>query len=178
VSASGRRQRGATLIEVLVTLVVTAFGLLGIAALQMRTYVAEGESLQRAQATVLLDDMVNRLSTNWRDADAYATATAGAGDPEDCSAVAAGAARDLCEWGNLLRGSAELDEATGTRLGAVPAARGCVIRTAPDLYIVAVAWEGTVPTGPAATPCGRGLYSDESVRRAVTAVVRIADLDS
>ena len=50
--------------EVLVTLVVTAFGLLGLAGLQYRVQMSDVESYQRAQALVLLQDMSSRISTN------------------------------------------------------------------------------------------------------------------
>ena len=42
--------RGSSLVEVMVTLVILAFGLLGVAGLQTKVGVAEMESYQRAQA--------------------------------------------------------------------------------------------------------------------------------
>jgi type IV pilus assembly protein PilV len=174
---AARAQRGATLVEVLVALLVTAFGLLGIAALQLRTYVSESESYQRAQAAMLLQDMVTRINANWPAADDYQVAGAGVGALEDCAEAAAGAPRDLCEWGNLLRGAAETSDA-GASVGAIQSARGCVVRTAPNEYVISVVWQGTVPTGPADTACGEGEYTDENVRRAVTAIVRIPDLNA
>ena len=47
-------QRGVSLIEVLITMVVVAFGLLGLAAFQAKAQVGSIESYQRAQAAVLL----------------------------------------------------------------------------------------------------------------------------
>jgi type IV pilus assembly protein PilV len=169
-------QRGATLIEVLVALLVTAFGLLGIAALQLRTWVAEDEAYQRAQASLLLQDMVARINANWPSAAAYQVVDAGVGATQNCAETLPGAARDLCEWGNLLRGAAETSDAGN--VGAVQAARGCVVRTAANQYVVSVVWQGSVPTAPADTPCGQGTYPDENIRRAVTAVVRIANLSA
>ncbi len=52
------------MIEVLVTLVVLALGLLGVVGLQARGQQAELESYQRGQALVLLQDMVDRMNTN------------------------------------------------------------------------------------------------------------------
>ena len=57
-------QRGATMIEVLVTVVIIAFGLLGMAGLQMRMQLSEMESYQRSQALLLLNDMASRIATN------------------------------------------------------------------------------------------------------------------
>ena len=53
-------ERGVTLVEVLVTVVILAFGLLGIAAFQAKAQVGSIEAYQRAQAVVLLQDMRKR----------------------------------------------------------------------------------------------------------------------
>ena len=50
------------MIEVLVTMVIIAFGLLGMAGLQMRMQTSEMESYQRSQALLLLNDMANRIA--------------------------------------------------------------------------------------------------------------------
>ena len=55
-------QGGATMIEVLITIVILAFGLLGLVGLQAKVQLAEVESYQRAQAVVLLNDMADRLN--------------------------------------------------------------------------------------------------------------------
>jgi prepilin-type N-terminal cleavage/methylation domain-containing protein len=52
------RQRGFSLVEILVTLVIAMIGLLGLAGVQIRAHQAELESYQRAQALVLVSDMV------------------------------------------------------------------------------------------------------------------------
>src|SRR3546814_20890765 len=54
-------QMGFTLIEVLVTLLVIALGLLGLANLQAKMHLTEVEAYQRAQATLLLHDIGGRL---------------------------------------------------------------------------------------------------------------------
>ena len=65
-------QYGATMIEVLITIVILAFGLLGLVGLQAKVQLADFESYQRAQAVVLLSDMVDRINANpgtaWRTA--------------------------------------------------------------------------------------------------------------
>src|SRR4026209_1446790 len=53
-------QSGFSLVEILVTLVIVMIGLLGLAGVQMRAHQAEMESYQRAQALVLVADMVDR----------------------------------------------------------------------------------------------------------------------
>ena len=61
-TSSGTRERGATLIEVLVTIVILTFGLLGVAALQVRMQLAQTESYYRAHAVLLMQDIVDRLN--------------------------------------------------------------------------------------------------------------------
>ena len=54
-------QRGVGLIEVLISLVVIAIGLLGLAALQGKAQKAELESYQRSQALILVQDLYGQV---------------------------------------------------------------------------------------------------------------------
>jgi type IV pilus assembly protein PilV len=118
------------------------------------------------------------------DADSYRTATPlGTGDTAsgDCSATAAGAARDLCEWNVTLKGASE--QAGATKVGAIQNARGCIqrIRVAntapgvctPAVYLVTVAWQGLHPTKEPAQTCGAGSYGGDGYRRAISARVAV-----
>ena len=67
-------ERGVTMMEVLITIVISAFGLLGVAALQARMQVSEMEASQRAQATVLLRHITDRINANRKNAMSYVTA--------------------------------------------------------------------------------------------------------
>lgn len=58
------RQRGITLIETLIALVVTAIGLFGILGLQMHTLADTQGSVRRAQAIHLIEDLAERLQSN------------------------------------------------------------------------------------------------------------------
>jgi type IV pilus assembly protein PilV len=170
------KQCGTSLVEVLVAMVITVIGLLGLMALQMRAYSAESESYQRAHAAILLEDLRNRIEANRANAADYVAADVGVGAAEDCAGLT-GAELDLCEWGNLLRGAAEIDE-DDNRVGAMLLARGCVVSPAADVYVISVVWQGTNETAAPATTCGQGDYGNEALRRAVTAIVRIGDLDA
>ncbi len=62
--APSSRQRGITLIESLVAIVVAALGILGIVGVQMRTLTDTSTSLRRAQAIRLIEDLGERMRTN------------------------------------------------------------------------------------------------------------------
>ncbi|MCF7990675.1 MAG: type IV pilus modification protein PilV [Thiohalocapsa sp.] len=55
------QQRGFTLIEVLVTLVVVAIGAFGLAALQLTGMRSNYSAFQRTQATLAVNDLVDRV---------------------------------------------------------------------------------------------------------------------
>jgi len=173
-------QRGTTMMEVLISIVIVVLGLLGLAGLQSRAAVAEMESFQRAQAIILLQDMADRINANRRNSMDYVTAGVGTGTAvQQCAALTA-APRDLCEWHNALLGAAE--SAGGLQVGAMIGARGCVTNIVPAMpreFQIAVVWQGVVKTAaPGATDCGVGQYGDELTRRAVTANVIIGCLQN
>ena len=57
-------QRGATLIEVLVAMVVLAIGLLGLAGLQATSVQSNYSAYYRSQATILAADITDRMRAN------------------------------------------------------------------------------------------------------------------
>lgn len=185
------RPCGFTLLEVLITLIILAIGLLGLANLQTKMQVAQVESYQRAQAVLLLEDMVSRIEANRGQAASYITgapvgigsAVGGADDnPEPC-AEATAAAQDLCEWSTALKGASELvdenrDGVPDATSGAMVGGRGCVEQIqAPDptpgictpgIYRVSVVWQGMNPTVAPPLECGKGDYGDDALRRVVS----------
>jgi type IV pilus assembly protein PilV len=174
------------MLEVLVTIVIIAFGLLGMAGLQSRMQVSEVESYQRAQALLLLNDMANRIATNRSSAATYVTA-APVGSGNDCAGDYSGASIpviDKREWCDGIQGAAEASGSS--KIGAVIGGRGCVQSLGNGEYMVTVAWQGMVPLSapPASVPCGLNLYngtagakcSNDLCRRVVTTIVRIAPL--
>ena len=181
-------QRGTSLIEILVTLVILSFGLLGIAVFHVKAQVASLESYQRAQAVILLEDMHARISASPGQAAAYKTAsnaTIGTGETvTNCSSKTVGSARDLCEWSVALRGAAEV-KADGTKVGGMIGARGCIeelqsaIATGATcrqgVYLVTVVWQGLHATRAPSQACGRTLYGAESggLRRAISTRVAV-----
>ena len=178
--ALGYGERGVTMLEVLITIIILSFGMLGLAGLQARVQLAEVEAYQRAQAIVLLQDMVDRINANRNNSLSYAAAAVGTGNTTigtDCAGLV-GAALDLCEWHNALLGNAETK--SGQNIGAMIGARGCVantVATNPREFLVSVVWQGVTPTAtPASTTCGQNAYGNEATRRAIVARVTVGCL--
>src|SRR5450759_2620290 len=109
------RHRGVSMIEVLVTIVIVAFGLLGLAGLLTRLQSSEMEAYQRSQALLLLNDMANRIAVNRKNHSSYpdsATTASPLGAGMTCSDVTivsptAVAQLDLREWCSALQGAGE-----------------------------------------------------------------------
>lgn len=180
-----RQQNGTTLIEVLITILVLAFGLLGLAGMLNQTQKIEYESFQRSQAVLLMTEMTDRISANRANASSYVTpiAVGGAGAIADCSTSVAIVDRDLCDWTNALLGATE-KKGTAS-VGAMTAARGCITQLrAPDptagncvpgTYQVSVAWQGLYPTKAQLNDCGKDQYgSDDSYRRSISSQISVS----
>ena len=90
---------GFTLIEVLVTVLIVAIGLLGLAALQVNTLNKQFETLQRAQVTSMVEDMTSRIRMN--PTEAKSGAYYGSASGTNCASLS-GADRDLCEWNAMM----------------------------------------------------------------------------
>lgn len=184
------RLAGFTMIEVLVSLLITVVGLLGLIGLQAQAQITEFESYQRAQALVLVNDMADRIAFNravdasgyvigWR---CYAFTTNPQqylGTDNSVAPVCADAAitgdsktradADLASWNDLLQGSAETVTASATRVGGLLGARGCITRDAATGVIrVSIAWQGMAPTVASADTCATTRYgANDALRRVV-----------
>lgn len=178
-------QAGTTMLEVLITLVILAFGLLGLAGLHIKIQTLDMEAYQRAQAILLLRDMAERIRANSAEAASYVPASAttmyGTGYTATCPGSTQ-AEKDICEWSNALQGAAE--SSSGTQVGAMIGARGCIQQiTAPDptagicqpgTYRVSVAWQGLFATSAPVLTCGSGQYgANEAIRRAISSDIVI-----
>lgn len=181
-AGSRNLQGGTSMIEVLISIVIVVLGLLGLAGLQSRAQLAEAESFQRAQAVVLLQDMVDRIQSNRRAGLAYVTAGEGTGKAvQTCSATGGDPVSDLCEWSNALLGASE--SAGGLKVGAMTGARGCITNIQPAMprvFLVEIAWQGINPTAPpgAGLTCGQGMYGAENTRRVLSSTVIIGCLQN
>ena len=182
-----QRQQGSTMIEVLVTLIIVAFGVLGLGNLQMRMQLSDMESYQRAQALVLLEDIGSRIAANRDQAGTYVTGVSSPlGSGMSCPTVSATLKEtDVLQWCNALQGAAE--KIGGSKTGAMIGARGCIESLGANTYLITVAWQGMTPTGapPSSVACGAGSYADpgnsgctgDLCRRTVTTILNIATLN-
>ena len=154
-------KRGFTLIEVLVTLVILVFGLLGIAGLMAKGQRAAFEAFQRQQALALAADMAERVLGNRTQAANYAAAAPVAtpvgvsnGIPygdllksniTNCATAVCTAVDlqryDVAMWEGLLLGYSESLTSTGNRVGGIVNANGCIEQIAVT--------SGTCPGAPA-----------------------------
>lgn len=187
-----KTQRGALMIEILVTIAIVVIGLWGLMEVQARLQKSEMESYQRTQALLLLEDMASRIGTNRVNAADYVT-TSPVGVGMNCASPAVTAAldvRDEAEWCDALQGAAETVTG-GVGVGALVGGRGCVEEIVTDRqYMVTVVWQGLTPIAPppAQVACGAGLYNlppgsdcadparPDYCRRYVSTMVRLADL--
>lgn len=180
------------MVEAMVTVVVVAFGLLGVAGLVSRSFVAEVEGTQRTQAVLLLQDMMTRIEANRGNVAAYVTGDAGITGYATssttlvvCDPAGPLADRDRCEWGRLLAGA---NEQVDTRnAGVLVGAIGCIyeIDAFNRIYAISIAWQG-MSAGPAPLTngnfapngCGLNRYGNESQRRVISMPLRIGTLGS
>ncbi|KRB67836.1 type IV pilus modification protein PilV [Noviherbaspirillum sp. Root189] len=186
------KQRGVSMIEVLVALVILLLGLLGLAGTMIQSQRSELESYQRAQALVLLQDMASRINANRKVASCYVFTDSTSGTPAvggggtltepTCTTGTADqnarAIQDLKEWHSLLNGESEKN-ADNNDVGAMIGARGCIsFDSTTSIYLVTVAWQGLSKTAapPDGWTCGKDLYGDEKQRRVVGITLKIGEL--
>ena len=111
-------QRGITLIESLVALVVTALGILGILGVQMRTLTDTSTTVRRAQAIRLIEDFSERLKASPNslvEINNYASGFADIPIKPDCSTGCTNAqlvAYEVANWKNSVKDTLPLGQAS------------------------------------------------------------------
>lgn len=145
------RERGVTMVESLVALVVLSIGLLGIAGLFVESLRSSRTALLRTHAVNLAGDIADRILANGNARDAYDTATyAGAPAVHRCAPTAADAGincsvaelaeDDLARWQAAVSDALPapvVDPATA----AVVDYTGAANPGRPDRYRITIAWQ-------------------------------------
>jgi type IV pilus assembly protein PilV len=132
------RQSGFGLFEVLITIVIVAIGLLGLAAMQATGLRNNEQGYRASQATVLAYDIADRMRANMGGINSYLTASMtldkaqAAGAVDGCKSTAGCspaelAQTDLAEWAD------RLDEVLPGSIG--------LIAVSGTTYTVSVAWD-------------------------------------
>lgn len=184
-------QRGSSLIEVLVTMLIFAIGLLGFAALQNRAQRTELEAYQRVEAINLIDWIAAQVRSNREAAGCYGlvgTTYVGTGytGTYSCSdygtaVTQAQVADDVNAWDDMLKGVSEsLD---GVNTGGLINARGCIEYDGVDTIDITLVWQGVVETTSleGLTTCAEsefGDFANNYTLRYMTYSILIADFES
>lgn len=113
-----KHQRGITLIESLVAIVIAALGILGILGVQMRTLSDTATTVRRAQAIRLIEDLGERMKVNpnaLADTNVYVTTFGATPSVPNCSTGCNHsqlAAYDLAVWKKAVRDNLPLGKAS------------------------------------------------------------------
>jgi type IV pilus assembly protein PilV len=175
-------QRGFTLVEVMIAILIFGVGLLAVASLQGVARKASYEAVQRTTATHLAESLLERMRANPRGLGTYVASAvvwqgaAPGGDPAACTTTATAcspagmAAADLAQWWDLVEGSTETVD--GAPVGGLVQPTVCLRSTTGGItgaYTVAIAWRGASEvdqTG--ADPCGAaGTHDYGNFRRVI-----------
>jgi len=152
-----RQQGGFTLVEVMVTVFVVAVGLLAAAALQAVAKKAAYDAMQRTTASVLAQDILERIRSNSAQINAYARQGAeltAALPATNCAAAVCTAQQlvtyDLSQWQRGLDGAAEqISDGSGTTAaGGLRSPVGCIRQNGNQVAVV-IAWRGMTAITPA-----------------------------
>lgn len=191
------KQGGMLMIEVLVTILIVSLGMLGIAAMFVRSQQFNDEAYQRYQALDIAHELSEQLSTNSaeakkKDGSAYLTDKAGGASFTRSSACttcdsAAMAKFDITRFHDALLGAQKTQ--SGTKVASLIGARGCVeyrgvagSETNPPRFRISVVWQGRQFAGAAfaatttdPTTCGDGLYKidEKDHRRVISLEVQV-----
>lgn len=140
--------RGFTLLEVMISLVILAIGVMGIIGLQTSTYKQLQTSQNYSKAAMLASGMADRMLANQAQvlAGAYIHDSASSTPPSpNCASAACDdaqlAAYDVWYWQTELLGI-DPDDANRKTPGSLPAASGEVLRDATTgEYLILVRWD-------------------------------------
>jgi type IV pilus assembly protein PilV len=184
------RQRGFSLIELLIALIVFSVGLLAVAGLQTVSKQANFEALQRTAGSQIAYGLLEDMRVNGDAIDVYLAAgevgggSRGGEPAPNCSGAAEcnsaqKAAHDLWFWEQVLDGNLEMSGNAGA--GGLVLPTLCVtgpVGGGAGIYTITIAWRGTASmTNGNASACGSagGNYGAENEFRRIMQVPTYID---
>ncbi|MBZ2170105.1 MULTISPECIES: type IV pilus modification protein PilV [Marinobacter] len=141
--AGGQREKGFTLIEILVTLFILAIGLLGLASLLFEGMLNNQGAYLRTQASILAYDMADRMRANKDQATAYDNFTTDGASTAlpACASQAAGCSAaglvdyDKAAWTRQIQN-------VGSNMTMIPGGIGTISHdAATNTYTISVQWQ-------------------------------------
>ena len=135
-----RRQSGFSLLEVLISIVVTSIGLLGLAGMQVTSLKNNQSAYQNSQAAVLAYDLADRVRANLGNGDATAMYLGSSPNLSDASAVLTCETADGCTAAEMVEN--DLFKWNAALQAAMPnaGATGAITLTG-GVYVINVSWE-------------------------------------
>ena len=136
-------QRGVSLVESMIALVVISIGLLGIAALQITSMKQNNSAMHHSQAVWIGYNIADRIRANFSQFDNYAGIKTSNSYSQNCESGSCTSAQlvdsDAADW--------------ATAVGALPSGLGIISTPDAGVLLIKVMWddEGTGATG---TSCG------------------------
>ena len=131
------KPNGFTLVEVLVSMVILAIGLLGMAAMQATTLKSNLSAYQRSQATQLAYEMADRIRANLIASNSYVVAEdalAGKQAAANCTTVAGCTATDMA--------NTDLADWYAALIASLPLARGSIAIDGPTrVATITIRWD-------------------------------------
>lgn len=143
------RQRGVSLVESMISLLVISVGLLGIAALQTTSMKQNNSAMHHSQAVWIGYNIADRIRANFSQFDSYAGIDTDASPNQGCLNGACSSAQmvnaDATDW--------------AVEMQNLPSGRGTISSPAANTLLIQVMWddEGTGATG---TACGADPATD------------------
>lgn len=196
-------QKGLSMIEVLVAITILSIGLLGTAALQIQSKRANLGSVERTLASMLVNDMFERMRANPTEFNTYLTemdqsqkvGETGGTEPRRCvdqlCDEAQLAAWDVWDWEQSLIGASEVVDSAGTDIntGGLVLPFACMVGPpggGTGLYRIAINWRGhsEFTDGSLDDPCGvsdldryAGEEDNDTLRRVIVVSSYLVDPD-
>lgn len=162
----GKIQRGISLLEVLISLLILSLGALGFAGLQLKGLKTTEDANYRAQATLIAQDAIERILANpsamesYLTANSYSAGTAGSTPPSACTNAP-------CSAGAM----ATQDKAhiSWTAANSLPGGRAMATECFGSTQCVVVSWNGM---DPASCITNNAINTDEDSTCLVLEVIR------